>query len=70
MGKYSTSRKFVGVNKGGVKAGGRAMGTSMGGAMEKTNAHRARAIQKKKDEEAYWASLSGPVTITYTSPTK
>jgi hypothetical protein len=68
VGKYSTSRKFVGVNKGGTKAK-RSMGTSMGGTMEKTKGRRAREAKKRRDEEAYWASLSGPVTISYTTPT-
>jgi len=45
------------------------MGTSMGGTMEKTKGRRAREAKKRREEEAYWASLSGPVTITYTTPT-
>ena len=69
MGKYSTSRKFVGKNRGGVKTG-RSMGTSMGGRFETTKGHRARKAKKRREEEAYWASLAGPVTITHTTPTK
>ena len=67
MGKYSTSRKFVGINKGGTKTK-RSMGTSMGGSMEKTKGRIAREAQKRRDEEAYWASLSGPVTVRYVEP--
>lgn len=41
------------------------MGGTMGGRMETTKGYRKRRIEKMKAEDAYWASLSGPVTVTY-----
>jgi hypothetical protein len=51
--------------KSGLPTKGKSMGGSMGGRMETTKGYRRRQIEKIKAEDAYWASLSGPVTVTY-----
>ena len=37
----------------------------MGGWSQHTKGYAKRLKEKKEAEEAYWASLAGPVTITY-----
>ena len=44
---------------------GKSIGGSMGG-MEYTKGNRRRHKEKMEAEEAYWASLAGPVTVSYT----
>lgn len=39
------------------------MGGSMGGTMETTRGYQKRRREAIKAEDAYWASLCGPVTI-------
>ena len=42
---------------------GKSIGGSMGG-MEYTLGHKRRYREKMEAEEAYWASLAGPVIVT------
>ena len=51
--------------KSGLPTKCKSMGGSMGGTMEVTKGYLKRAAAKRKAEEEYWASLNGPVVITY-----
>lgn len=51
--------------KSGLPTKGKSMGGSMGGRVQVTKNYRKRQVEKIKAEDAYWASLSGPVVITY-----
>ena len=46
------------------KKGGKIIGGSTAG-IEYTNGYKKRLKEKMEKEEEYWASLNGPVTITY-----